>query len=52
MAAETASRNCALQAAYLMFAARAHGLDIGPMSGFDQRIVDEAFFLDELESDV
>src|SRR5882757_2556183 len=44
MAAETASRNCALQAAYLMFAARAHGLDAGPMSGFDQGIVDEAFF--------
>lgn len=44
MAAETAARNCALQAAYLMFAARALGLDAGPMSGFDQGVVDEAFF--------
>jgi len=44
LAAETAARNCALQAAYLMLAARALGLDAGPMSGFDQGIVDEAFF--------
>ncbi len=44
MAAETAARNCALQSAYLMLAARALGLDAGPMSGFDQGIVDEAFF--------
>ena len=44
MAAETVARNCALQAAYLMIAARALGLDAGPMSGFDQGLVDEAFF--------
>jgi len=44
LAAETASRNGALQAAYLMLAARAFGLDVGPMSGFDQATVDAAFF--------
>lgn len=44
LAAETAARNCALQAAYLMLAARAVGLDAGAMSGFDQAKVDEAFF--------
>jgi 3-hydroxypropanoate dehydrogenase len=27
-----------------MFAARAHGLDVGPMSGFDNEKVDAAFF--------
>jgi 3-hydroxypropanoate dehydrogenase len=44
LAIETARRNCALQAAYLMLAARARGLDVGPMSGFDQAVVDEALF--------
>lgn len=41
---ETALRNSSLQGAYLMLAARALGLDCGPMSGFDARKVDEAFF--------
>lgn len=41
---ETAFRNGALQGAYLIIAARALGLDCGPMSGFDQVGVDEAFF--------
>jgi len=39
----TAARNTALQGAYLILAARALGLDAGPMSGFDQAAVDEAF---------
>lgn len=41
---ETAFRNGTLQAAYLMVAARACGLDCGPMSGFDKEKVDAAFF--------
>ncbi|MEQ8319518.1 MAG: malonic semialdehyde reductase [Rhodospirillales bacterium] len=41
---ETAFRNGTLQAAYLMIAARARGLDCGPMSGFDKKKVDAAFF--------
>jgi 3-hydroxypropanoate dehydrogenase len=40
----TALRNGALQGAYLMLAARALGLDVGPMSGFHHEIVDETFF--------
>jgi len=40
----TAFRNGTLQGAYLMMAARALGLDCGPMSGFDNAKVDEAFF--------
>jgi 3-hydroxypropanoate dehydrogenase len=40
----TAIRNSTLQGAYLMLAARALGLDCGPMSGFDHAGVDEAFF--------
>jgi len=43
---ETAFRNSTLQAAYLMLAARALGLDCGPMSGFDKAMVDAAFFAD------
>ena len=39
-----ALRNGSLQGAYLMLAARALGLDAGPMSGFDNAKVDEAFF--------
>ena len=37
-------RNSSLQAAYLIVAARALGLDAGPMTGFDNGKVDEAFF--------
>jgi 3-hydroxypropanoate dehydrogenase len=40
----TAFRNGTLQGAYLMIAARAIGLDAGPMSGFDSAKVDELFF--------
>lgn len=40
----TANRNGTLQGAYFMLAARALGLDCGPMSGFDNAKVDEAFF--------
>jgi 3-hydroxypropanoate dehydrogenase len=40
----TALRNSSLQGAYLMMAARALGLDCGPMSGFDNAGVDAAFF--------
>jgi 3-hydroxypropanoate dehydrogenase len=43
---ETAFRNGSLQAAYFMLAARAKGLDCGPMSGFDQAKVNAAFFTD------
>ena len=42
--AETALRNSSLQGAYLILAARALGLDCGPMSGFDPGKVDAAFF--------
>lgn len=37
-------RNGSLQGAYLILAARSLGLDCGPMSGFDNAMVDEAFF--------
>ncbi|MSO92055.1 MAG: malonic semialdehyde reductase [Rhodospirillales bacterium] len=40
----TAFRNGTLQGAYFIVAARALGLDCGPMSGFDNAKVDEAFF--------
>lgn len=42
--AETAFRNGTLQGGYLIVAARALGLDCGPMSGFDNDAVDAAFF--------
>jgi 3-hydroxypropanoate dehydrogenase len=42
--AETAFRNGTLQGAYLIMAARALGLDCGPMSGFDNEGVDREFF--------
>lgn len=42
--AETAFRNGSLQGAYFMIAARALGLDCGPMSGFDQAGVNSEFF--------
>lgn len=41
-----AFRNGTLQGAYFILAARALGLDCGPMSGFDNARVDEAFFPD------
>jgi 3-hydroxypropanoate dehydrogenase len=44
LAEVTAFRNGTLQGAYLIMAARAVGLDTGPMSGFDNAAVDEAFF--------
>ena len=40
----TAQRNSSLQGAYLILAARALGLDCGPLSGFDNAKVDEEFF--------
>lgn len=42
----TAQRNAALQGAYLILAARALGLDTGPMSGFDADGVNREFFAD------
>ncbi len=42
--AATAFRNGSLQGAYLILAARALGLDCGPMSGFDNAGVDKEFF--------
>jgi len=39
-------RNGSLQGAYLIIAARALGIDTGPMSGFDNAKVDAAFFPD------
>jgi 3-hydroxypropanoate dehydrogenase len=42
----TALRNGSLQGAYFIIAARALGLDCGPMSGFDNAKVDAAFFPD------
>jgi len=44
LAQETAFRNGTLQGAYLILAARALGLDTGPMSGFKNDVIDEAFF--------
>ena len=44
--AENAFRNGTLQGAYLIMAARALGLDCGPMSGFDKAKVDAEFFPD------
>jgi 3-hydroxypropanoate dehydrogenase len=41
---ETAFRNGTLQGAYFIIAARALGLDCGPMSGFDQDGVNTEFF--------
>lgn len=43
---DTAFRNGSLQGAYFIIAARALGLDCGPMSGFDNAAVDKAFFPD------
>lgn len=44
LAEATAFRNSSLQGAYFIIAARALGLDTGPMSGFDNAAVDAAFF--------
>ena len=44
MNVSTAFRNSSLQGAYLMMVARAMGLDCGPMSGFNNQLVDETFF--------
>jgi 3-hydroxypropanoate dehydrogenase len=44
MADVTAFRNATLQGAYVIMAARSIGLDCGPMSGFDNAGLDEAFF--------
>ena len=46
LAQATAQRNATLQGAYLMMAARALGLDCGPMSGFDIAKVNAEFFPD------
>lgn len=46
LATETAFRNSSLQGAYFILALRAHGLDCGPMSGFNPQAVDAAFFPD------
>jgi len=43
---ESAFRDSSLQAAYLMVAARSMGLDCGPMSGFDNVVLDAEFFPD------
>jgi 3-hydroxypropanoate dehydrogenase len=40
----TALRNSSLQGAYFILAARSLGLDCGPMSGFNNAMVDELFF--------
>ena len=42
--AESAMRNSSLQGGYLILAARALGLDCGPMSGFDHAKIDAAFW--------
>jgi 3-hydroxypropanoate dehydrogenase len=44
MIEDAAFRNSSLQGAYLIMAARALGIDTGPMSGIDKAKVDAAFF--------
>lgn len=44
--AATAFRNSTLQGAYFLLAARALGLDCGPMSGFNEAKINETFFKD------
>lgn len=46
MVEPTAFRNGSLQGAYLILAARALGLDVGPMSGFDAAVLNQEFFPD------
>lgn len=43
----SAFRNSSMQGGYFILAARAVGLDTGPMSGFDAGAVDKAFFADQ-----
>lgn len=47
LAHATAFRNSSLQGGYFILAARALGLDTGPMSGFNNDAVDQAFFADQ-----
>lgn len=47
LAQATAFRNSSMQGGYFVLAARALGLDTGPMSGFDNAAVDAAFFADQ-----
>lgn len=47
LAQATAFRNSSMQGGYFILAARALGLDTGPMSGFDNAGVDAAFFADQ-----
>ncbi|ATM86270.1 malonic semialdehyde reductase [Yersinia massiliensis] len=47
LATETAFRNSSLQAAYLIIACRALGLDTGPMSGFNNALVDDLFLAEK-----
>lgn len=47
LAKATAFRNSSLQGAYFILAARALGLDTGPMSGFSNDAVDATFFADQ-----
>ena len=46
LANATAFRNSSLQGAYFMMVSRALGLDCGPMSGFNNDLVDQSFFKD------
>lgn len=46
---KTTFRNSSLQGGYFILAARALGLDTGPMSGFNNEAVDAAFFADQLK---
>jgi len=43
-AEETALRNSTLQGGYMIVAARSLGLDVAPLSGFDNTMVDRLFF--------
>jgi 3-hydroxypropanoate dehydrogenase len=47
MSLDTATRNSTLQAAYFMIVARSRDLVLGPMSGFNKKALDEAFFGDK-----
>lgn len=47
LAQQTAERNAALQAGYLILAARSLGLAAGPMSGFDAAQVEQLFFAEQ-----
>lgn len=46
LAEQTAFRSSSLQGAYLILAARSLGLDVGPQSGFNPELVNQAFFPD------